>query len=316
MLKKMAKLLSLVLVVVMIGALVAGCGTTTPPASTTPAKKSIKFGVSLKDMSNPFFVEVRDAMKTKVKAGDELIYTDCQYNQAKQLNDIEDMIQQGVSAIFVTAVDWKGIKPALEAAAKAKIPCIVVDSPVFDVELATATVASDNFLAGVLAGEAMAKKLGEKGSIVIYENTTSSPAKARVDGFESVIKKYPNIKIVNRQNGVGKIEVALPIMENMLQANPEIVGVFAMNDPSALGCLSAVEAAGKLSQISIIGVDGSTKGKEMVKAGKLLGTSAQFPKKIGEMSVETAYKLLAGETVPKDVKVPVEFIDASNVSKY
>ena len=315
MLKKMAKLLSLVLVVVMIGALVAGCGTTTPPAST-PAKKSIKFGVSLKDMSNPFFVEVRDAMKSKVKAGDELIYTDCQYNQAKQLNDIEDMIQQGVSAIFVTAVDWKGIKPALEACAKAKIPCIVVDSPVFDVDLATTTVASDNTLAGVLAGEAMVKKLGEKGSIVIYENSTSSPAQMRVAGFESVIKKYPNIKVVNRQNGVGKIEVALPIMENMLQANPEIVGVFAMNDPSALGCLSAVEAAGKLSQISIIGVDGSTKGKEMVKAGKLLGTSAQFPKKIGEYAVETAYKIIAGETVPKDVKVPVEFIDKSNVDKY
>jgi len=324
MLKKSAKLLSVILVVVMLSALFAGCSQKpaeegskgTEQQGEQQGKKNYKFGLSIKNATNPFYLTVRDNIQSSLKEGDELITLDADNNQAKQLNDIEDLIQQGVDALFVMCIDWKGIKPALEAAQKAGIPFIAVDSPVYDADLATTTVASDNYQAGVLIGEALVEHIGGKGEVVMYENTTSSPSKQRADGFESVIAKYPDIKIVNRQNGAGKIELALPAMENMLQANPDIVGVFAINDPAAQGCIAAIEAAGKINQIAVVGVDGADESKKLIKEGKQLASAAQFPDKIGQYAADAAYKILAGEKVDKEIKVPVELITKENVDQY
>lgn len=312
--KKSRKLLSLILTSLVVSASITGCGSKS--AAQADGKKSIKMGVSFSNMTNPYYLEMRDNMKAAVKSGDDLLVTEANQDSSKQVNDIEDMIQQGVDVIFLNCVDSKAVKPALEQCKKANIPVIAIDSAVSSPELVSCTVASDNVQAGRLCAEALAKKIGGKGDIVMYENTLKVVTADRSKGFDEAIKKYPDIKIVNRQNGAPNIESAMPVMENFLQANPEIVGAFALNDPSAQGMISAIISSKKLGQVNVVSVDGSANGKKLIKEGKLLGSAAQSPDVIGKTAVESAYKILNKETVEKSIKIPVIWIDASNVDKY
>jgi len=123
-------------------------------------------------------------------------------------------------------------------------------------------------------------------------------------------------QIVAQQNGKGDIGESLPIAEAILQANPDLDVFFAINDPSALGALSAVKSAGLLNQVTIYGVDGAPDAKASIKEGGLTATGAQSPINIGLQSLEVAYRILAGEEVEKEIKVPTFLIDASNVDEY
>lgn len=282
------------------------------------AKDSYKICANLKSTSNPYYLEVMDGLKAEIKEGDEFILTDSQEDQAKQINDVEDFIQQGCDIIYISPVDWQGTRSMLEAAKAANIPTVILDQniPEADQEIASAIVISDNYGAGKLIGESMAKALDGKGSIVIYENTLSNAGVQRIAGFEDFMKDYPEIKVVNRQDGIGQIEASLPVMENMLQANPEITAVFAFNDPSAIGCISAIDSAGLIENIKVFGVDGSKAGVEMIEEGKMFASAVQFPAKQGSTAIQIGYKLLAGETVDKVNFIPVELVDSTNIEKY
>ncbi|MFT4107577.1 MAG: sugar ABC transporter substrate-binding protein [Lacrimispora sp.] len=277
----------------------------------------VVIGVSTKTNTNPFNIEVADAISKAVKEGDEVIFTDAQQNQAKQINDVEDLIQQGCNVILIAPVDWQGTRGMLEACQRAGVHAIIIDQniPEEDAKIASAVVCSDNYNAGKLCAEDLVKKLDGKGEIVIYESSISKAGLDRVSGFEDYIADYPEIKVVNRQDGLGQIEASLPVMENMLQANPDIAGVFAFNDPAAIGCIAAIESANKIGDILVYGVDGSEQGRKMVVDKKLEGTAAQFPSEIGKQAVETAYKLMNGEIVEKLNLIPVKFINIENVNQ-
>ncbi len=285
--------------------------------SKDASDKKIVIGVSQKANTNPYNLEVAASIESAVKEGDEVIFTDAQQNQAKQINDVEDLIQQGCNVILISPVDWQGTRGMLEACERAGVYAVVIDQniPEADMEIASSVVCSDNYNAGKLSAEDMVKKLDGKGEIVIYESSISRAGVDRVAGFEDFISDYPDMKIVNRQDGLGQIEASLPVMENMLQANPDIKGVFAFNDPAAIGCIAAIESANKIGDVLVYGVDGSEQGKQMVIDKKMEGTAAQFPSEIGIQAVETAYKLMNGETVEKLILIPVELITSENVSK-
>lgn len=322
----MKKILSIALVMALTATLFVGCTGTNPqsaatssqPVSTAGANsgtaKTIKVGVSVANLANSFYLEIKEGLESSLKKGDQLVITDANLDSAKQINDIEDMVQQKMDIILVDPVDSKGIKSALDSCTKANIPVIAFNSPVDDVNLVKSTVASDNYMAGQLIAEALAKSIGEKGNIAMYNYSVVKVCKDRGDGFESGIAKYPNIKIVNKQEGKPATDASLPVMENILQANPDIVGVFALNDPAAIGCIAAIESAGKINKIKVVGVDGSKDGRAMITNGKMLASAAQFPKKIGSISIETAYKVLASEKVESDIKIPVELVDKSNAA--
>lgn len=282
------------------------------------AAKSITIGVSQKTNTNPYNIQVADAIKAAVRDGDEVIFTDAQQNQGKQINDVDDLIQQGCDVILISPVDWQGTRGMLEACERAGVYAIVIDQniPEDDAALAVSVVCSDNYEAGRLCAEDMVKRLAGTGEVVIYESSVSRAGVDRVAGFEEYLKDYPDMKIVNRQDGFGQIEVALPVMENMLQADPNIKGVFGFNDPAAIGCIAAIESANKLDAILVYGVDGSEQGAEMVQDGKMAGTAAQYPAEIGTKAIEAAYQVCAGETVEPKVLIPVKLITAENIEEY
>lgn len=282
------------------------------------APKPKLFGATFHNLNNPFFVALNEGIKKVVESkGDKLVSYDPQQDLSRQISGVEDFVAQKVDAIFIAALDWKGIKPALETAQKAKIPVIIVDAPVYDVDLVATTVASDNWNAGVICAKDMMKRIGKKANIVILAHPTAKSAIDRTEGFKEAIKKFPGLKVVAEQSSNGQLDQAMTVMEDIIQAQPKINVVMALNDPTAMGAIAAMESANRLKGVLVYGVDGSPDAKKMIKDGsKLTATASQFPSKIGSMGADAAYKILGGQKVPKEIKVPVELIDKSNIDKH
>ncbi|WP_171693573.1 sugar ABC transporter substrate-binding protein [Paenibacillus germinis] len=317
--KKM-KSASLILALVLIMVTMVACGGKTQETSTTTSSKETKkhtFAASYFTLNNPHFIDWSKGLKSEIvdKHGDKLIEVDAQLDINKQISDVEDFIQQKVDAIFIAPVDSKGIKTALLSAKKANIPVIIMDVPPQDTDLVTAMVTTDNFMAGKVLGEAMVKNTGGKANVAIIDWSVVQAVVDRTDGFSAAVKASPGIKVVARQDGKASTESALPIMENFLQSNPEINAVFAINDPSAVGALAAIEAA-KRTDIKIYSIDGSQDAIKLVKDNKIAGTSAQFPVKMGQVAGDLVYKILNKENVEKWIKVESLFIDQSNYQQY
>lgn len=278
--------------------------------------KHYKFGATYMTMNNPFFGALNDGIKSIVEAkGDKLITLDPALDQAKQIAQIEDLIAQKVDAIFLNPVDWKGVRPALEEAQKAGIPIINVDAPVFDTDLVASIVSSDNYKAGVLVAQDVEKRL-KSAKVVLLEHPTAKSAIDRTASFADTVKGNPNYTIIARQSSNGQLEQAMPVMENIIQANKKIDVVMGLNDPTALGALAALQSARREKGVLIYGVDGSPDAKKMIKEGKITATAAQSPVTIGKTAADNMYKLLAGGKIDKQVLVPVFLIDKTNVDKY
>ena len=274
------------------------------------------FGVTFQTMNNPFFVDLNEGIKEVVEAhGDRLVTLDAQWNSLKQRNDISDLILQDASGIFINPVNWEGVKGSLLQAKSKNVPCIIVDAPVRDKDLVVCQVASDNVKAGRLAAQALAE-VCRPAKIVILHLSVNKACIDRVAGFKEEIAKYPDMEILDIQEGKGKTEGARPVMLDLLGRYPDLNAVFPINDPSALGAISALESAGKLKDVTVVTVDGSREGIAAVKAGKMLSTSAQFPREIGRIAAEKMYEHLAGKTVKKDIKVRVELITKGNADAF
>jgi ribose transport system substrate-binding protein len=269
----------------------------------------LKIGVSIADQKNPFYLEILDGMKAAMKPGDTLVPVDAEFRADKQMTDIETLIQDKVDVILIDPVDSKGIQGSLLALQRANIPIVTYNSAVEDKAMVKSNIATDNFMAGQLIGEALGKALNGSGTVVMLTYNIAEVCLDRANGFKDSIGKFPGIKILAEQelNPPG-VDTGLNAMENMLQAYPDVTGVFALNDPSAIGAASACESAKKLDQIKIVGVDGSAAGIEAIKAGRLLASAAQDPVAIGRIAVETAYKVLQGQPVTADVKVPTTLV--------
>ena len=284
-------------------------------AGAAEAAAPRKFGFTCMTMNNPFFTTIEGSVRKEVeKEGNILITYDTKQDIANQINQIEDMINQGIELLFLCPVDSDGVSPALEMLAEAKIPVINFDTDVKDKDLVETVLVSNNEYAGLIVGEAMAKKFPAGGKIAILDAPYAEACVQRVTGFMKGINN--KFTVVSQQNGKGDIGESLPIAEAILQANPDLVAFFCINDPSALGALSAVEGAGKGDKVAVYGVDGSPDAKKSIKEGGMTATGAQSPIGIGVECVRVAKQILAGGKVEKEIKVPTFLIDAANVDQY
>jgi ribose transport system substrate-binding protein len=217
--------------------------------------------------------------------------------------------------LFLNAVNWEGIRGSLIEAKRRNVPVIVVDSPVSDPDLVLCQAASDNLEAGRLAATALAE-VNPKAKVVILHHSINKACIDRVDGFQQVLAQHPRIKVLDIQEGKGTSEGGRPVMRDLLGRFPEVDAAFPINDPSALGAISAIESAGKLGKVTVVAVDGSQEAIAAIQAGKLHATSAQFPTEIGRIAAETIYEHLAGKPVPRDIKIPVKLITKANAGEF
>jgi ribose transport system substrate-binding protein len=303
-------------------ATVCGCSGDSRPNSAPPGKTGDDagpgrlFGFSVQTMNNPFFIDLEQGLKQVIERhGDRLVVLDAQFNSLKQKNDISDLLQQQPAAVFINPVNWESVRGSLIDAQRKHVPVIVVDAPVSDPELVLSQVASDNLEAGRLAAEALARVKPEA-RVVILHLSVNKACIDRVDGFREGAARNPGMKILDIQEGKGTAEGARPVMRDLLGRFPDLDAVFPINDPSALGAISALESAGKLSAVTVVTVDGSREGVAAIKAGKLHSSSAQFPGEIGRKAAETAYDHLSGKPVTKDIKIPVKLITKENADEF
>ncbi len=255
-------------------------------------------GLSLSTLNNPFFVTLRDgALEAAKQYNVDLIVLDAQDNPAKQLNDIEDLIQKKVDLIIINPTDSDAIVSAVESANDANIPVITVDRAANGGKVVL-HIASDNVAGGRMAAEIIAKALGGKGNVVeLVGIPGTSAARDRGKGFEEGLKNYPGLKLVAKQVANFNRAEGLTVMENIIQANPNIDAVFAQNDEMALGAIEALKEAGMLDKVIVVGFDAIPDAVEAVKKGEMYATIAQQPFKMGYMAVEKAVEYLTTGTI-------------------
>lgn len=291
---------------------------TLPGGVSTTAPGPRSFGVSVQTMTNPFFVDLTDGLREAVVAhGDELITLDAQFDSLRQQNDISDLILKGVSAIFINPVNWEGIRGSLLRAREKGIPVVVVDAPVKDEALVLCTVASDNVEAGRLAARSILQALGSTPPrIGVLAYSVNKACIDRVEGFKQEISGAKPEKLIEIELSKGSAESGRPVMLDLIGRHPDLNAVFSINDPSALGAISALDAAGKLSGVKVAAVDGAQEAIQAIVTGKLLSSSAQFPREIGKRSAEVIYDHFAGKKVEREVKVRVELITRENAARF
>lgn len=274
------------------------------------------FGVTYMTMNNPFYEVINNEIQKVVEEnGDQLMTLDPALDVDKQNQQIYSFIKQRVDGIFVNPIDSQKIKPAIEAAKKANIPVIVVDAPVLDEQLVNCTIVSDNYDAGVQCAKDMMKRLSQA-NIVLLKHTTARSAKDRIDGFLDTIQLYPQYQIVNEGECEGQLELAMPLMEKILSQTRQIDVVMALNDPSALGALAALENQDK-KDVLVYGIDGTPDLKSLIsKSDMIAGTVAQSPISLGKIAVEQMYKVIVGEKVESLIKIPVTLMNKDNISHY
>jgi ribose transport system substrate-binding protein len=279
-------------------------------AASEPAAASstLTIGLAISTQNNPFFVALRDGADAEAKAqGVKLITVDAQDDSAKQISNIEDLIQKKVQVILINPADSDAVAGVVKEAVKAGIKIVSLDRSVNGAEV-SAHIASDNIAGGKMAAEFLLEKIGGKGNIVELEGIPgSSAARERGQGFHSVVDGKADVKLAAKQAADFDRAKGLTVMENILQGNKDVKGVFAHNDEMALGALKAIEAAG-LKNVIVVGFDATPDAVNAVKAGQMSATVQQKPELIGKMGVETAMKLSKGEAVDKFIPVPLDLV--------
>lgn len=278
--------------------------------------KSQKIGLSLSTLNNPFFVQIRAGAQAEArKLGVDLTVTDAQNDASQQANQLQNFTSEGLGTIIVNPVDSDAVTPAAKAVNKSDIPLVAVDRSVNNATTA-ALVASDNVTGGKLAAKSLAEKLGGKGKIVILQGQAgTSASRERGSGFAEGLKAYPGIEVVAKQPADWDRTKGLDVMTNLLQANPDIDGVFAENDEMALGAIKALGSKAGTS-VQIIGFDGTADGLKAVEAGTLYASVAQQPTELGRIAVQNAVKAAEGDKVEKSVMVPVKVVTKENVAGF
>jgi ribose transport system substrate-binding protein len=295
--------------------LVAGCAKKQAQTGTPTTEKKWRVGVTLLTKQHPFYQELEAAMReTAEKEGIELLIQSAEFNLADQTAQVENFLTSGVDALIICPVDSAGIAGAVKKANAAKVPVFTADIAAQGGDV-VCHVASDNVQGGRLAGEYLAKLLGGKGKVVIIDHPVVTSVQDRTRGFMEAISKYPGIQVVDRPPGDGVRDKAMAVTETMLQKHPDLAGIFAINDSTALGALKAVESMGR-TNVVIVGYDGDPEARrEILRGCALKADAVQFPRKIGSTVVEMVAKHLRGEPVPKLVPIPCDIIDKQKLER-
>lgn len=287
---------------------------TTTLAATAYAEDPIKVGVSFQEMNNEYFVVMNKALQEAVASvGGELYVTDAAHDVVKQFNDIEDLVSRDIKILILNPTDSEGVRNAVEYAKEAGVVVVSVDAQAAGP--LDAFVGSKNYDAGLLSCQALAKEIGEKGDVAILDGIPVVPILERVSGCKDALAKYPDIKVVDMQNGKQDRTIAMGVTENMLQSNPNLKGIFSVNDGGAMGVLAAIEASGK--DIILTSVDGSPEAIDAILEGTpFKATAAQYPRDQVRIGFGIALAKYWGATIPEVIPVDVKLIDISNAEGF
>ena len=287
-----------------------------PDVSANQKEGSRLIGASYMTMNNEFYEILNEQISHRVEAeGDRLILRDPALSVSRQVEQIEMMLDEGISVLILTPVNSDGLTDILKRARQQGVKIIVVDSNVSDEQLVDCTIVSDNYKAGCLLGDYLLQSK-ENSKVVIMTHETAMSGRERVQGFIDTIKGNDGIEVVEEVPCEGQLEIAMPQMEKLIDQGTVFDSVFCLNDPSSLGAAAALETRGLLDKVDIYGIDASPDAKQLIYEGKMKASVAQFPSRIGEEAANAIYDLLDGKEVKSYISVPVELVTKENVEYY
>lgn len=292
--------------------------------TTFEKRDPFKIGYSVYDMQQPYWQEyARGVQEASEAAGAEFVLSDQKSSQETQVSGSLDLVNQGISALVISPVQPSALPASIDAAHEARIPVIIGDVGAegdFD-----AFILSDNYQGGVLAAQYMAEKLsgveGPKEVLMVLLHAGSAVGEVRAAGFRDEIAKHEDITLVAELDGNDTVEGGFGVTRDTLAANPNLVGIYATNDPEAIGAVQALAEAGK-EGVAVVGFNGDAPALELVKAGDMAATIRQDPYGQGQAAVQAALTLLDGQPLAfsdeatRSIYFPVEVVDASNVDQF
>ncbi|MEX3978493.1 sugar ABC transporter substrate-binding protein [Paraburkholderia sp. EG287A] len=294
-------------------------------AAATPAVTKIKVGFSIATLNNAFFVGLKNGVERGAdKQGFDLVQTNANGDAQQQVNDTLNLLSQGVQAIVLNPIDSKAIIPAVEKANSMNVPVFMLDRG-SDGGKVTSFVASDNVALGATGAKWIADQLSKrygspKGNVVdLIGLIGTTAATDREKGFSEEIAKYPDIKVVARQEGGFDQEKSLNAMTSILQKYPQIDAVFGANDDNTVGAEKAIDNAGRYKplgdpgHIMVIGADGTAQALSAIRAGKQDATISQNPIGMSAKAMTFITDYEAKKDVPANYAWPTYLIDKSNI---
>lgn len=263
-------------------------------------------GVTLLTVQHQFYQDLQGGLEDEAKRhGYRVLISTAEFDPARQANQIDEFIVQGVDALVVCPCDSRSVGASIVAANDAGIPVFTADiASTAALGKVTTHIASDNVQGGREAAKLLAEAIGKSGKIAILSHPEVASVADRVDGFKEEMAKHPDIEVVAELSAEGKRDRAVRVMEDLLQAHADLAGVFGINDDSALGALAAIEAAGKLGQVKIVGYDATPEARSKIRTGAIYGDVIQHPRRIGRLTLQAIHDHFEGRPTP--ARVPVE----------
>ncbi|MDQ2739842.1 MAG: ABC transporter substrate-binding protein [Actinomycetota bacterium] len=308
-------------------ALVAGCSSSGKPSSNSGGSSSggssttsAKLGkiVYIPGLTgNPFYNTVSCGASAEAKKlGVGYSYQGAStFAVPDQTNIVNAVVATKPGAIMISITDPTAMDGPLKAAKNAGIKIIGIDGDLNDKSVMTTNIQSDGVQGGELAGDALAKAVGEKGTVLMIDNATGSVvSKARTDGFSKAIAKYPSMKVLPIQYSNNDVSKAASIVSTTAAANSNLVGVFGVETNNTQGALTGVREAGKNGKIKVVGYDTSDPIVAALKDGSLTGTVVQYPRGEGRTGVDSAVAAMEGKTVPRNQAAPAIFVTPATVN--
>ena len=298
---------------ILTGLSIAALALAAVPAMAQEAK--LKIGMTFQELNNPYFVSMQEALNQAAKSiGADVIVTDANHDVAKQISDIEDMLQQKIDILLLNPTDSAGVESAVNEAKAAGVIVVAVDAnasgPV------DTFVGSKNKDAGYQACQYLAKSLNGQGEVAILDGIAVVPILQRVEGCKQALAESSGIKLVDTQNGRQDRSVALGVVENMIQSHPNLNGIFSVNDGGAMGALSAIQGSNK--DIKLTSVDGAPEAVKAIADGTaFIETTAQFPRDQVRVGLAMALAQKWGaRVVPKEVPIDVKPVTKENAAGF
>jgi len=247
-----------------------------------------------------------------------------EFSADEQTPILNAAIQANPDAILIAPTDVTAMVAPIQSAVDQDIPVVLVDTTIQKEEIALARISSDNVKGGMLAGEALAKLIGEEGKVMVISVIPGiSTTDQRQQGFEEAIQKYPNIEYLSTEYCNDDPVEAVSITTSTLRSNPDLKGIFGANVFSGQGAGSAIRQTGKKDQVSVVAFDASPTQVEDLRRGNVDALIAQHPNDIGSTGVRIAVEYLKSGEEPARKQITTGFttvtrenLDKPDVKKY
>lgn len=305
------------LLMIIISSTIISCGPSQKTASTQPGQKTIEIAVIPKSFSHQFWLTVKaGADQAGKELGVKIVWqgTAKETEIEQQINIVQDMINRGVSAIVLAASDANALIGIVETAINKGIPVITIDSGV-NSDKPLSFVATDNVAGAKIAADTLAKLIGEQGEVGLIPFVAgAATSEMRERGFKEGIAHYPNIKLVSTLYSDSNVAKAMDVTNDMLTSFPNIKGIFAANESSAVGCAQAIRSKGKVGQVKIVAFDAAEEEIQALKEGVIQALIVQNPFKMGYLGVKSAYDAIQGKPIEKRIDTGVTVVTSENLN--